>query len=299
MIKINHMDSLRARLFQCALAIAAMLPCLPPARGQEAGDSTLRTRQLWDTTLLNRRPVSAQKPAAKATLPSGSSQVKGALIGLTVWRLRPSKPGDSAGMRALIQEDATNQQWTPERIASGTRLIEGQRVRISVEAAESGFLYVFDRDEYADGAKGDSYLIFPTLRERGGDNRIAPGAVVEIPASDDSPPYFKVQRSRPNQTDEVLTIVVTPQPLRGLEIGRQRLKIEEARLAAWEREWRTKSSHLEAPAQEGKAYTAAEKEAGKGQKLLTQNDPTPQTMYEVDAKQGEAAMVQLRLKIAQ
>jgi hypothetical protein len=201
-------------------------------------------------------------------------------------------------MRALIQEDATNQQWTPERIASGTRLPEGQRVRISVEAAESGFLYIFDRDEYADAAKGDPYLIFPTLRERGGDNRIAPGVVVEIPASDDSPPYFKLQRSRADQTDEVLTIVVTPQPLRGIEIGPRRLKIEEAQLTAWEREWRTKSSHLEAPAQEGKAYTAAEKEAGNGEKLLTQNDPTPQTMYEVDAKQGEAAMVQLRLKIA-
>jgi hypothetical protein len=296
MIKMVHMNTDRARLLQCALVILAMFA--RPAAAQETGDSTLRTRQLWDSTLLNHRPASPQKPSVHTPAPARSSQVKGALVGITVWRLRPSKPGDSAGVRALIQEDATNEQWTPERIASDTTLIEGQRVRISVEAAESGYLYVIDRDEYADGTKGDTYLIFPTQRTRGGDNRIAPGVVVEIPGADDNPPYFKVQRSQPGQTDEVLTIVVAPKPLGGLQIGRQRLKLAESQLAAWEQQWQTKNSRLEAPGQEGKAYTLAEKDAGSGKKLLTQNDPVPQTIYEVVAKPGDPAMVQLRLKIA-
>jgi len=291
-----QMNSTRARLSQGALVMLAIFG--GPGAGQEAGDSTLRTRQLWDTTLVNRRPASPEKPAAPAPPPPRSNMVKGALVGITVWRLRPSKPGDSVGARALIQEDATSEQWTPERIASDTTLVEGQRVRVSVEAAENGYLYIVDQDQYSDGTKGDPYLIFPTQRTRGGDNRIAPGVVVEIPGSDDNPPYFKVQRSRADQTDEVLTIVVTAKPLSGIQIGRQRLKLEQQQLAAWERQWQAKSVRLEAPGLEGKVYTAAEKEAGSGQKVLTKKDPAPQTMFEVDAKPGEPAMVQLRLTIA-
>lgn len=266
---------------------------------QEPADSTLRTRQLWDVTLISQRPASAQKPAAQSPPPARTSQVKGTLIGITVWRLRPSKPGDSLSTRALIQEEATNEQWTPERIASDASLREGTRVRIGVETAASGYLYIIDRDEYADGSKSDAYLIFPTQRTRGGDNKVAPGVVEEIPAPDDNPPYFKLQRSRLNQTAEALTIVVTPKPLSGIEIERQRIKLTESQLKVWEGQWRTKSSHLEAPAQEGKAYTVAEKEAGSGKKLLTQKDPAPQTMFEVDAKPGEPAAVELRLKIGQ
>ncbi len=280
-----------------ALLVVAILAVSYKGNAQESSDSTLRKRQLWDTTLLSQRPASAQKPSESSIRPSRSSQVKGTLVGVTVWRLRPSKPADLAGMRALIQEEATNEQWVPERIATDTTLLEGHRVRLSVEAARIGYLYVIDRDEYVDGAKGDPYLIFPTLRTRGGDNRIAPGVVVEIPASDDNPPYFKLQRSRPDQAAEVLTIVVTSNPIEGLEIGPKRLQLTESQMEGWERKWRTKSSHLEARAQEGKAYTLAEKEAGSGRKLLTQKDPAPQTMYEVDATPDEQAAVQLRLKI--
>lgn len=273
-----------------------MLAAARPECAQEP--STLRTRQLWDTTLVNQRPAdSSQKAAAPAARPARPSQVDGMLVGVTVWHLRPSTPADSVGTRALIQEDATNARWTPERIASDTPLLEGNRVRIGVEAAESGYLYVIDRDEYSDGTKGDPYLIFPTTRTRGGNNKIAPGVVVEIPASDDNPPYFKMQRSQPNQSAEALTIVVTPAPISGLEIGRQRLKLTESQVEAWQRQWRTKSSRLEAPSQEGKAYTPAEKEAGSGHTLLTPKDPPPQTMYKVDAKPGESAAVQLKLKI--
>jgi hypothetical protein len=285
-------------MIKSALLAVAILAVSDLGNAQESADSTLRTRQLWDTTLLSQRPASAPKPSESSIRPSRSSQVKGMLVGITLWRLRPTKPAD-AGMRALIQEEATNEQWMPERIASDTTLLEGNRVRLSVEAARTGYLYVIDRDEYVNGGKGDPYLIFPTQRIRGGDNRVAPGVVVEIPASDDNPPYFKLQRSQANQAAETLTIVVTPNPLSGLEIGRGRLKLTDSQLEVWARQWRTKSSHLEAPAQEGKAYTVAEKEAGSGHKLLTQEDPAPQTMYEVEAKPDEPAAVQLRLKIEQ
>jgi hypothetical protein len=35
-------------------------------------------------------------------------------------------------------------EWLPERVASNGRLAEGDRIRISIEAARSGYLYVVD-----------------------------------------------------------------------------------------------------------------------------------------------------------
>jgi hypothetical protein len=272
------------------LLIAALAPA------QESGDSDVRTRQLWDTTLLNKRPAPGKAAAVKRP-PATPSSVKGALIGVTVWRLRPSQPGDAREVRALIHEDTGDAEWTPERVAADTALAEGQKVRISVEAAETGYLYVIDRDEYADGTKGDAWLIFPTRRTRGGDNRVTAGVVVEIPASDDNPPHFKVQRSRPDQINETLTILVSPKPIAGVQIGRERVKLTNDQVASWEKQWQAKSYKLEAPAQEGKAYTIAEKQAGSSGKLLTKDDPAPQTMYRVDCKPSDTVMLQLPLKI--
>ena len=198
----------------------------------------------------------------------------------------------------MIHEDAVDTEWTPERVASDTPLAEGQKVRLSVEAAQAGYLYVVDRDEYADGTKSDPCLIFPTQRTRGGNNRVTAGVVVEIPASDDNPAFFKVQRSRPDQINEALTILVSPKRIEGLQIGRQRLKLSSEQVATWEKQWKAKAYKLEAQGEEGKAYTLAEKEAGSGGKPLTTDDPAPQTMYHVDCKPNDTVMLQLPLKIA-
>jgi hypothetical protein len=265
------------------------------ASAQQPGDEEVRTRQLWDTTLLDKRPSSAKAPATKKP---PVRPMKGTLVGVTVWRLRPSKPGDTREVRALIQEDGGEGEWTPERVAADAPLAEGQKVRISTETAQEGYLYVIDRDEYADGTKGDAYLIFPTLRTRGGDNRVTPGMVVEVPAPDDNPPYFKVQRSRPDQINEVLIFLISPKPLAELKIGRQRAKVSEDQFARWEKQWKAQSRKLEDAAQEGKVYTVAEKVAARGGKLLTKDDPLPQTMYYVDCKLGDVVMLEVPLKTA-
>jgi hypothetical protein len=269
------------------LWIAAIAPAQPR-------DEDLRTRQLWDTTLLEKRPAATKTPAAKK-LPS--ARVNGALVGITVWRLRPSKSSDTREVRALIHETAGEQEFTPERVAADTPLGEGQRVRISIEAAREGYLYVIDRDEYADGTKSDPFVIFPTLYTRSADNHVTPGMVVEIPAFDDKPPYFTVKRSRPGQINETLTFLISPKPLAELKIGTDRLKVSEEQLARWDKQWKAKSYKLEDAAKEGKVYTVAEKEAARGGKLLTKDDPLPQTMYRVDCKAGDAVMLEVPLKI--
>ena len=265
------------------------------ALAQAPEDEHVRTRQLWDTTLLEKRPSATKAASTKRPL---AGSVKGALVGITVWRLRPSKVGEGSGQRALIQEEVSGQEWTAERVAAGSPLAEGQKVRVSAESGQDGYLYIIDRDEYADGTKGVPYLIFPTLRTRGGDNHVGPGMVIEIPAQDDNPPYFKVQRSRPDEVNEVLTLLITPKPMDELKIERGRIKLTDMQVAGWEKQWKAKSYKLEDVAREGKPYTVTEKLAARGDKLLNDRDPLPQTIYRVDCQPNSPVMLDVQLKIA-
>jgi len=260
-----------------------------------AQDSEVRTRQLWDTTLLTQRPpAQAATPAPKQTK-AAAPAVRG-LVGVTVWRLRPSRSTDRREIRALIQDAGKESEWTPERIPADAPLQEGQRVRISVESGEEGYLYLIDRDEYADGTKSEPYLIFPTTRTRNGDNRVKAGVVVQIPAPEDDPSYFKVERSRADQVDEVITILVSPKPIAGVGLTANRRKLAEDTVLNWEKQSQTKAYRLEAAGQAGKVLTVAEQQASRGT-VLTRGDPLPQTMYRVESKPGDTLMLRVPLKI--
>src|SRR6185503_8184266 len=139
------------------------------------------------------------------------------VIGVTLWRLRRAAAADS-GERLIVHDGADATEWVPERISPNARLEQGDRLRISVEAARTGYLYVIDREQYADGSLGEPHLIFPTTRTLGGNNRVTIGKIIELPAQDDLPPYFSVRRSSPSQVGEVLSVLVSPTPLEGIEI---------------------------------------------------------------------------------
>jgi hypothetical protein len=259
-------------------------------------DAQVRTRQLWDTSLAAQRPA-ASTTAPKPTVTAPATPPVRGLIGVTVWRLRPAHTTDRREIRALIQEEGRDVgEYTPERIPADSPLLEGQRVRISVESGEEGYLYLVDRDEYADGTKSDPYLIFPTTRTRGGDNHVRPGVVIQIPAAEDNPNYFKVERSRADQVNEVVTILVSPKPIPGIGNTPNRVKLREDQMAEWEKQSKTKAYRLEAVGQAGNVLTVAEQAASRGG-LLTQADPLPQTMYRMDAKPGDTIMLRLPLKI--
>jgi len=55
----------------------------------------------------------------------------------------------------IVHEDSASKQWTPERISPDTKLAQGDKLRISVEGARKGYLYVIDREQYADGSLGE------------------------------------------------------------------------------------------------------------------------------------------------
>lgn len=92
------------------------------------------------------RPGPVYRPAAaSAVRPAAGS---GHQIGVTIWRLRAAPPG-SGETRILVQEDAGTAEFIPERVGSATALREGDRVRLSIESPDSGYLYVIDRERYA------------------------------------------------------------------------------------------------------------------------------------------------------
>jgi Domain of unknown function (DUF4384) len=221
-------------------------------------------------------------------------------IGITVWRLRPARANDE-GARVLVTDGRKQAQWIPERIESATRLDIGDRVRITIESPRPGFVYIIDREQYADGSFGEPMVIFPTLRTRGGDNRVMPGKLIDIPAQEDQYSYFTAQPTggRRDQVAEVLSVVLSPQQL-PLKIGDQPLHILPSQIAEWEKLWGGLAETLELVDGAGRTWTKEEKAASAANgRQLTQSGPPPQTVYRLAARQtGGPLMVTVPLKYA-
>lgn len=243
------------------------------------------TRRLWDTAFIKSGRQAKQKragtrryrlttPAIPVTGVAGDS-----VVGVTVWRLRRPTESDS-GERLLVQEGSDEEAWIPERISGSTRLTPGDRVRVSVEAARTGYLYVIDREQYADGSLSEPYLIFPTTRTLNGDNKVDLGKLIEIPAQDDGPPFFTLKRSRPDQVAEVLSMLITPEPLPNIEITDKAQKLSTAQVAAWEKQWSIQVGSVELEGGAGQTWTKEEKEAGANRNtVLRAHAPAPQLVY--------------------
>lgn len=226
-----------------------------------------------------------------------SPHVPGNEIGITIWRLRPSRPEDEAGARLLVMQDQAQTQWTPERIEADTPLKVGDRVRISIEAPRAGYLYVVDREQYQDGSLGDAFLIFPTKRTRGGDNRARPGRLIDIPAQEDNPNHFTLVPSpaRSDQVGEVLSIILTPRPLT-IEITEKPLRVPHNDILEWERQWGAAFERFEMEEGAGLAWTKEEKDASSAKgRQLTQVEPSPQTVYRLARSQHGSLLITVRL----
>lgn len=256
------------------LAVAAQ-----PAQEDEA------TRNLWDTAFIKQgnKVTTRKRHRRNYRIVTPQIPVTGVspdtVIGITLWRLRPTRPADD-GERIIAHEGQEPVAWLPQRVSSTRRLFEGDRIRISIEAARTGYLYVVDQEQYADGSRGEPYLIFPTTRTRGGDNSVKAGRVIEIPAQDDNPPYFTLKRTRVDHVGEVVSVLVTPTPIQTLTITDKAQKVSPETLALWEKSWGAKAGRLEMANGDGKPWTRQEKEAGAdGTRSLNEDEPAPQTIY--------------------
>ena len=295
-----------------AFAVCTITICLigltVPTFAQDQDDDT--SRRFWPP---NFRPASTQPSSTsktgryKRTTPAlpkdaiAANTMSDAVVGITIWRLRPSKGTDEA--RILVKKSGKN--WTPERVEAGTKFSEGSMLRLSIEIPRTGYLYVIDREQYGDGAMSDPYLIFPT-NPASDENKVVAGRIVEIPNQSDDQAYFEVKSLREAgqspQVAEVLTVLVTPSPLKELPKRAagddSPLLLSKALIEKWEKEWTAAVEQLELENGAGNAYTRAEQAAGgNSAKRLTQEDPLPQTIFRVAVKPGRPLMVKLPLKI--
>ena len=260
------------------------------------------TRSITPARFLKARPAATTTKKALATptyrrvtrMDGNASDADTVDLGVTIWRLRAAKRADVA--RLLVQDRDSTTEWTPERVAVGTPLVLGDRVRISVESPRTGYLYVIDREQYADGSEGAPHLIFPTKRTLGGDNRVTAGRLSEIPAQDDRPPFFTMRPSRADQTGERLTILVTDQPVKEIVLSDDAVPMAAALAVDLESRGAGSVERLELVGGEGRAWSRAEQRAGAdATRLLRQDDPPPQTLFRVSVKQRELLAVNLVL----
>ena len=272
--------------------------CLP-VLAQESG-----SRQIVPEEFVKARPNKSNASPAKRASYRSTNAAKTTVaknadvrqLGLTIWRLRPAKKTDE-GARIIVQEGEDANEWTPERIAADTPMKVDERIRFSFESPVAGYLYVIDREQYADGTFGDPYLIFPTTRTRNADNQVAPGRIIEIPGQEDRPNYFRMKQSRKDQTSENLTVIVATQPLTEITIGANALKLSPEMVAQWEKQWGAQTQKFEMNEGVGKAWTKAEQEAGaSATRQLTQEEPAPQTIYRVAVKPGSPMLVKVKMR---
>jgi hypothetical protein len=264
----------------------------------KAQESDERTRKLWDTAFTSAskpRKPSKRRSSYRIATPNVpvDNVAPDTVVGVTIWRLRPANRSDS-GERLIVHDDSATKEWLPERISANTRLVQGDKLRISVEAVRDGYLYVINREQYADGTLGEPYLIFPTQRTVGGDNAVGIGRLLEIPAQADSPPYFTMKKSRPDHVAEVVSVIVTPTPLEGVEITEKAQKLTDAQVAKWESAWGSSVGRLEM-ATTGQAWTKEEKDSMT--RALTAAAPAPQLLfYRPMVKPTEPMFVKLKLQ---
>ncbi len=240
------------------------------------------TFQLKRTTARVKRipakPVAASAKTFKLSLLADTTSVEvWKQLGVTFW---------------MLGSDTS----TAKRVAANTVFNRGDKVRLSFESPAAGYLYIFDREIYADEKVGEPWQTFPTMASRGGSNRVEQGQVIDIPGQSD---YFTLKSSNANWRGELLTVIISPEPLSDVGIPDKPSPTSAAMVAAFEDKYLKPAGEYEQTATAGQGYTKAEKEAGRdvGTRQLTQEDPFPQTVYRVKTRQKEPMLINLSLSV--
>lgn len=272
------------------------------AIAQDEDDSkTIKAeRFIKDRPAHNTRSKAKYRRVTSQNSAGAEVQAKGmalAQIGVTIWRFRPAQAADKT--KELVEDDGRQSEWTLERVEEGTRLSPGQRVRLSIESlSRSGYLYVIDREEYGDGTLGDPILIFPTQKTAGA-NYVQAGRLIYIPSAT-SQFRIKPTESSKEHVAELLTVIVSPTPLiRADRLGEKRTRLERTQVEGWQKRWDATASKFEMDGGEGQAMTPIEQSAAQeNSSLLTQNDPAPQTVFQIAIKPSYPLLVTVPLKFA-
>ncbi len=281
-------------LFWIALlstSAASQQQALPVA----AQDEKEKERAIIAEDFLKNRPrksgrkkrLTTYRLASAATKQLGRGKLQ---IGVTIWKLEAGTAGSSNAIRSASGSYWNRADWIPKRVEADVKFREGDTLRISIESPRAGYLYVVNRDLLSDGTYGETNLIFPT---KGEDNRLEAGKLIDIPAPDEPP--FKAN-PKPDQSSELLTIIVTSSPLQ-LQLGLKARPISKKQLHEWEQRWGGHVDRLEMNGGAGQTRTLEEQLAASPtrSRQLTRDDPMPQTIYSLVPKSRDGLLFNLKL----
>ena len=276
------MSSPRTRLFLIVISMLAIQLIALAGLQEEIPRSIVS-----DDFVKNRRKGKA-KPRSRLYRLASSSRKRQAdesssgtwQVGVTIWKLQ--------------RERSRQLERVSKRVEADTKFREGDLLRISIESPIEGYLYIVDRDWFTAGSGGETNLIFPA---RGEDNRLKPGKLIDIPTEIEA--SFKAS-PKPNQTGEMLTIIVTSSPLQ-LPLSNNPLPITNTQLSDWETKWSAITDRYEMNDGAGLTRTIAEQHAAahSGTRQLTREDPSPQTIYRLVRKNRDGVLFNLMLSYVQ
>ena len=297
---------LTKRASEIVLAGIVLLLCLAGPYTAKAQDED-ESKAIKAEVFIKDRPAAPKKTRSTARYKTGSKSPNAAnaapppgttfvQVGVTFWRFRRSTAGDKT--KELVEEEEGGPtEWTLERIEEGTPLLPGQKVRLSIESlSRPGYLYVIDREQYADGTLGDPVLIFPTQKSRDA-NYVKAGRLIYIPSATGK---FRIKPSEGPKVHvgEVVTILVSSQPLIDpAQLSSKAIKLPRQQVESWEKQWGAKATRFEMDGGAGQTMTEKEQAAGaNSSQELTQDDPVPQTVYRVAIKPDNPIILSVPLR---
>jgi hypothetical protein len=278
-----------------------------PARLAEGEESA---RGIWPPTYRGPKPKAVLSGVYRRANAANSSAAKISgrrdnTVGITLWRLRPPKATEQSALesgRMVGVKNGKQKEEVPERVSSDTVFSLEQDWRMGIEAPRNGYLYVIDRESYADGTLGEPYLIYPQYPEQR-KNRMSAGVLTEIPNQEAEAAVFTFLPSPTKRAvaAEVLVILLTPKPLEGLPNGDGTpIKLKASVVEEWEKAYGAPIEKYELKDGSGQTYTRAEQKAGsKTPKKLTAADPLPQTVFRIGNKLGQPLILKLPLQVEQ
>jgi hypothetical protein len=224
-------------------------------------------------------------------------------MGVTVWRLSPSQcPIQDCPLPKASADSTKGLVDTAMRVDDNVPLNNGERVRLGLESlAQSGYVYIIDREQFADGSLGEGFLIFPTRKIDSGKNWAQPGQQIHLPRAGGC---FCV-KSRDTQkvlVADVVTIILSPNPLlTAEEIGADAMPVPVSLVNFLSRADKEKTFRALLRGASGLAQTPQEQSAGaKGlfdtEPVLTQNDLPPQTFFQSMVPIGKVAVFNFSLR---
>jgi len=302
------------RIQQCLLVIAAFIFGINNAHQaiaqEQAGSKGIRAIDVVERpTSPSRKAVPAKNRARRRRPQSSESQrsrtysssqkylrnrpargMEYAKVGVTIWRLQ----GDGSKGFEQVGEEAQ----TLEQVEASTQLTIGSNLRLGIEPlTRDGYLYVIDREQFADNIYGPPRLIFPTLRTRKGNNFVRKNERVLIPRR---PSYFRINPSSTGKTQvaEVLTIILSPtRLLLPAALSENVMMLSTEQFKEWETKWLAPVNKLEMEYGAGKTTNAKDLgQAGEEAQQLTDEDPLPQTVYRTVIKKGNPLLVTVPLR---